>query len=238
MNGIRQVYQKLYSFYGPQNWWPAETPFEVCVGAILTQNTSWKNVERAINNLKNEDVLSPEKILALPTEKLAELIKPSGFYRQKAAYLKNLCRLLVSVGGLGNLKSLPAEEARKLLLNVKGIGRETADSILLYALEKPVFVVDAYTKRLFYRLKLLSSERTPYEQVRRKVEESFKSLPHDEKVNTFNEFHALIVKHCKELCRKSPLCKNCFLKSKCSCVKIGKESRSERRAVDDKPSIP
>ena len=156
MKSITEIYQTILKTYGKQNWWPAETPFEVYVGAVLTQNTNWKNVEKAIENLKRENLITPEAILSCPEEKLQELIKPAGFFRQKARYLKNLCHFVEKNGGIENLKRIEMESLRKELLKVKGIGKETADSILLYGLNKPSFVVDAYTKRLFSRLGIVN----------------------------------------------------------------------------------
>jgi len=215
---LREVYQKLLKSYGEQNWWPAETPFEVCVGALLTQNTAWRNVEKAISNLKRRKLLTPEKILECREELLEELIRPAGFYRQKAKYLKNFCNFIINSGGLENLKRKELETLRGELLKLKGIGKETADSILLYALEKPVFVVDAYTKRLFYRLGILQREKENYEKVREIVEVSFSCEP--DRLKTFKEFHALIVEHCKAACRKKPLCNNCCLWELCRYAKI------------------
>ncbi|TCK03867.1 endonuclease III domain-containing protein [Phorcysia thermohydrogeniphila] len=215
---LREVYQILLESYGEQNWWPAETPFEVCVGVLLTQNTAWRNVEKAISNLKGHKLLTPEGILECQKELLEELIRPAGFYRQKAKYLKNFCSYLVSSGGLENLKRKKLENLRNELLKLKGIGKETADSILLYALEKPVFVVDAYTKRLFYRLGILKTEKENYEKVRRIVEASFSR--ESDKLKIFKEFHALIVEHCKATCRKKPLCNSCCLLKLCRYVKI------------------
>ncbi len=216
--GVKEVYQKLFEAYGNQSWWPAETPFEVCVGAVLTQNTSWSNVEKAIENLKSAGLLSPESILNCSMEILTSKIRPVGFYNQKARYLKNLSKFIVESGGLENLKRRGLLELRQELLSIKGIGRETADSILLYALERPIFVVDAYTKRLFFRLGLTVSDKLDYEEVRELVERAFSGVRG--KTRIFNEFHALIVKHCKEFCKKKPLCKECSLKTLCRYVKI------------------
>jgi endonuclease-3 related protein len=210
---VWKVYQKLLSTYGKQNWWPAETPFEVCVGAILTQNTNWQNVEKAIENLKSHNLLFPEKILSTPLPLLQSLIKPAGFYKQKANYLKNLSLFIVENGGLETLKKENLQTLRKKLLKVKGIGRETADSILLYALNKKIFVIDAYTKRLFYRLGITQKENEPYENLRTLVETEFNR--HNASIEDYKEFHALIVKHCKEICRKTPDCKICNLKTSC-----------------------
>ncbi len=219
--GVEEVYQKLLKFYGNQNWWPAETPFEVCVGAVLTQNTAWSNVEKAIHNLKKANLLYPEEILKCSRNDLAEKIKPAGFHKRKAEYLQNLSRFIVESGGLEFLKSYQPSELRKELLSVKGIGKETADSILLYALGKPVFVVDAYTKRFFARLGLITSEKLNYEEIRKLVESVF--AHRKDKVEVFNELHALIVKHCKTHCRKAAMCSSCFLKQYCRYAKIALE---------------
>jgi len=146
---VKKIYERLLSFYGPQNWWPAETPFEVVVGAILTQNTAWRNVEKAIENLKREGILDPERILKTSDDVLRELIRPAGFYNQKLQRLKRVCKLIVDSGGLEELFKLPLDELRSVLLSVKGIGPETADAIILYAANKPTFVVDRYTHRVF-----------------------------------------------------------------------------------------
>ena len=170
------------------------------------------------SNLKRRKLLTPEKILECRKELLEELIRPAGFYRQKAKYLKNFCNFIINSGGLENLKRKELETLRGELLKLKGIGKETADSILLYALEKPVFVLDAYTKRLFYRLGILQREKENYEKVREIVEVSFSCEP--DRLKTFKEFHALIVEHCKASCRKKPLCNNCCLWELCRYAKI------------------
>ena len=205
------LFRTLLKVYGKQNWWPAQTPFEVCVGAVLTQNTSWKNVESAIENLKKLNLLSPKAIIDVPIDKLRSAIKPAGFFNQKAVYLKNLSRFITENGGFKKLSKYSTRDLRKKLLSVKGIGRETADSILLYAFGKPSFVVDAYTKRLFSRLGFI--EDSSYESVKLLVENSIK--PTDKNVYIYNELHALIVKHCKEHCRKKPICKDCPLRLNC-----------------------
>lgn len=206
------IYDLLLDRYGPRHWWPAESPFEVCVGAILTQNTNWGNVEKAITNLKREGLLSPEALRDLPAEHLAETIRPAGYYNLKSARLKDFVGYLFARYG-GSLERMFAGEWRELreeLLGVRGIGRETADSILLYAGGKPTFVVDAYTKRLFSALGLVNS-RADYETVRALFMDN---LPDD--VRLFNEYHALIVEHCKEHCRKTPRCAGCGLHLLCS----------------------
>lgn len=211
MIDLKIIFEKLAAAYGPLHWWPADSPFEVAIGAILTQNTNWKNVEMAIANLRDEKSLSPQAITDLSQEKLEQLIRPSGFFRQKAERLKLLVEHL-HVRHKGNLEQLltqPLEKARKELLQLKGIGPETADSILLYAGKLPSFVVDAYTRRLFERLGNLKGKES-YEQVRALF---MTQLPTDS--DLFNEYHALIVEHCKCFCRKRPLCAECCLRDIC-----------------------
>ena len=201
------VYKILHKTYGPQKWWPAKTRFEVIVGAILTQNTAWPNVEKAIANLKRTGVLSPEKLKNISLARLARLIRPSGYYNIKAKRLKNFVSFLYSDygGSLDNLSSENKEKLRKELLNVNGIGPETCDSIMLYAFKKKTFVVDAYTKRIFSRHSLIK-EICDYH----KVQEFFmNNLPKSERL--YNEYHALIVRLAKDFCKTKPDCKNCPL---------------------------
>ena len=208
-HNLEAIYAKLYRHFGPQSWWPGETPFEVIVGAILTQNTNWQNVAKAINNLKQAKVLSPKKLYSLPRPRLAQLIRPSGYFNIKAKRLKEFLDFLFKNynGSLKKMFSRPVEDLRKEILSVKGIGPETADSILLYAGGFPVFVVDAYTKRIFSRQKLLS-EDAEYHQ----VQELFtRSLKKD--VQLYNEYHALIVRLGKDFCKKTkPKCEICPIK--------------------------
>lgn len=202
---LHHIYQRLLSHFGARNWWPAETPFEVVIGAILTQNTNWKNVEKAIANLRQAEALTTEVILGLEQETLEQLIRPSGFFRQKAVRLQLFCRYLQKHhdGSLEQLFDQEMPVVRGELLQLKGIGPETADSILLYAGRHLSFVVDAYTNRLFSRLGVLSGTEK-YAAVR----DLFMSrLPPD--LQLYNEFHALIVIHCKDFCRKKPLCNAC-----------------------------
>ena len=202
-----RIYELLLARYGHRHWWPAETPFEVCVGAILTQNTNWGNVEKAIANLKEKGFLTPEGLCAIPVERLAELIRPAGYYNLKSERLKSFIQWLFVrySGSVERMSRTDLRELRVELLKVKGIGPETADSILLYACGKPTFVVDAYTKRLLAGLGLITGEES-YDEVRALFMEN---LPPD--VALFNEFHALIVQHAKERCRKRPLCPGCPL---------------------------
>ncbi len=206
-NRLLDIYYILFDRFGPQHWWPGDSPFEVMVGALLTQNTNWSNVSRAIFNLKKENLLSFDALEALPVEVLAELIRPSGYYNMKAARLKNLLALIRENGGtLESLFNKDTAELRERFLAVNGIGPETADSILLYAAEKPVFVVDAYTHRILVRHGLISEEATYYE-----IQDLFTdTLPKD--VSIYNEYHALLVRLGKEFCKKSkPRCEGCPL---------------------------
>ena len=203
---IGDIYQRLYRSFGPQSWWPGETPFEVIVGAILTQNTNWQNVAKAIDNLKKAKVLTPKKLHSLPLATLARLIRPSGYFNIKAKRLRSFLDFLFKdyQGKLEKMFSRPLDELRGEILSVKGIGPETADSILLYAGGFPVFVVDAYTKRIFSRQKLLS-EDMDYHRVQKIFMENLKK-----DVQLFNEYHALIVRLGKDFCKKTkPKCEVC-----------------------------
>jgi len=205
---LSDFYYTLYEELGPQHWWPAGTPFEVIVGAILTQSTAWTNVETAINNLRRQQLLTPQAIEKVSLPRLAKLVKPSGYFRQKARKLKAFVKFLRTdyAGSLRRMFATPTIELRQRLLAVHGIGPETADSILLYAGNHPVFVVDAYTKRLLTRHGL-AGEKTKYEEMRTLFE---KSLPRE--VQMFNEYHALIVHVGKTWCRpRDPRCTECPL---------------------------
>ena len=206
---LMEIYELLYERYGAQDWWPGESRFEVCVGAILTQNTNWGNVEKAIANLKTADYLSAEKLHRMDTSELARLIRPAGYYNIKAGRLKNFLNWLFDKygGALDRLEGLGADALREELLGVKGIGAETADSIVLYAFEKAVFVVDAYTCRVLGRHGLIE-EGADYEQVRDFFESN---LPAD--IKLFNEYHALLVRVGKEYCRPKARCEGCPLES-------------------------
>ena len=206
---LMEIYDRLYKAYGPRHWWPGETPFEVMVGAILTQNTSWSNVEKAIQKLKGKGILNPEGIHRLEKKELALLIRSSGYYRIKADRLKTFMDFLYEEfdGNLRKMGRRKIEELREKLLGVKGIGPETADSILLYGLKKSVFVVDAYTKRILSRHGLIS-DKASYEEVQKLFMDH---LPHDEKL--FNEYHALFVHLGKMVCRKTPRCEICPIKN-------------------------
>jgi endonuclease III related protein len=206
---LRQYFDALFQAHGEQHWWPARSPFEVIVGAILVQNTSWVNVERAIANLRRAKLLSPSALEKVPRAKLACLIRSSGYFRQKARKLKEFVKFLRKEhrGSIAGMVRSPTEQLREQLLNVHGIGPETADSILLYAGNHPVFVVDAYTRRILRRHRLAHGKE-PYEEIRGLFE---KSLPNDPQL--FNEFHALLVHTGKNFCRsRDPLCSECVLR--------------------------
>lgn len=204
---LLQIYRKLYKEFGPQHWWPARTKFEVIVGAILTQNTNWGNVEKAIHRLKAAGVLSERALRDIPAAKLAALIKPAGYFNVKARRLKNFMRFLFDEYD-GSLKAMGREDGhhlRQKLLTVNGVGPETSDSILLYALDRPVFVVDAYTKRFLYRHNLIE-RKADYHQ----IQELF-TFHFDEDILFFQEYHALIVALGKNYCKPTPLCERCPL---------------------------
>jgi len=205
---LREVYGLLERSFGPQHWWPAQTPFEVTVGAILTQNTAWTNVEKAIANLRSAGQLSLPALSGLPRKRLARLIRPAGYFNVKAVRLQAWTRYLRAKGcktDLRPLKGVPTEKLRHELLEVKGIGPETADSILLYALDRPVFVVDAYTKRVLSRHGLLD-EKASYGETQALFTGALRSSR-----RLFNEYHALLVALGKDYCRPRPKCAECPL---------------------------
>jgi len=208
---LREIYNCLYACYGPQHWWPADNPFEVIVGAILTQSAAWTNVAQAISNLKAANALTPAALHDLSIDRLAHLIYPSGYYNAKALKLKAFADRLHSRynGDLGSLFSLDAATLRRELLSIHGIGEETADSIILYAARRPIFVIDAYTRRIMSRLGLAPAKDS-YEAFQALFAEN---LPKDE--GLFNEYHALLVCHGKGVCRKVPQCPRCCLRSRC-----------------------
>ncbi|MCI5144202.1 MAG: endonuclease III domain-containing protein [Candidatus Electrothrix sp. AR3] len=205
---LEEIYSRLLEHFGPQNWWPGDTPFEIMVGAILTQNTNWGNVEKAIANLQTKGLLSLEAMSALSTEHLAEHIRPAGYYRIKAGRLENLLAMIHQQweGDLEYLLDQPLPVLREQLLGVKGIGPETADSILLYAAEKPIFVVDTYTHRILSRHAIIPEEYDYFQ-----IQEVFMdNLSEDTAL--FNEYHALLVQTGKYFCKKSkPKCTDCPL---------------------------
>ena len=208
-----RVYHKLVAHYGHQDWWPADTEFEVMIGAILTQNTSWSNVEKAVTRLRQARCLSATCIDKKPHAQLAELIRPSGYFNIKAGRLKAYCHWYLQTGGFDALQKLATTELRQQLLRVHGVGPETADDILLYAFHRPVFVIDAYTRRLFSRLGWVSGDEH-YDVLRLELE---KRLGDDSAL--FNEYHALLVMHGKETCRPRPRCSQCTLSRICKHIK-------------------
>lgn len=205
MKELLTIYDTLLQFFGEQGWWPAETPFEVMVGAVLTQNTAWRNVERAIENLKEAGVLTPQGLIGLNETKLAGLIRPAGYYNVKARRLKHLMNFLDEEygGDLERMFTEPLSSLRGKLLAVKGIGPETADSILLYAGGKPIFVVDAYTRRVLFRHGMITKGASYGD-----IQDLFmRGLPLD--VALYKEYHALFVRLAKTFCKTNPLCAEC-----------------------------
>ncbi len=205
-----RVYHDLFAHYGPRHWWPADSPFEVMVGAVLTQNTAWTNVERALARVKGVVALEAAPMAALPVDVLADALRPAGYYNVKARRLQALCRWVVDQGGMGALHGMETRPLRAGLLNVHGVGPETADDMVLYAFGRPVFVIDAYTRRLFARLGFVRNQES-YEGLRARFE---RALPRDPVL--YNEYHALIVEHAKTTCRTRPLCQNCILRPRCA----------------------
>jgi len=206
---LMEMFHLMLGHFGSQHWWPGDSVLEIMVGAILTQNTNWKNVEKAILNLKKGNMMSLEVLNTVTPEELAEKIRPSGYYNIKAGRLKNLINYLFEYYE-GSIKIFLEQETSKMreeLISVKGIGPETADSIILYAAERPVFIIDSYTHRILNRHELFDSQASYYE-----LQEYF---THNLKDDTalFNEFHALIVMVGKEYCRKSPQCNKCPLEN-------------------------
>lgn len=202
------IYERLYRAFGPQGWWPGETPFEVCVGAILTQNTAWANVEKAISNLKAMGVFDPEALLNLDQAELAALIRPAGYFNQKARKIRDFLSWFRETGGFEAMKGTETSTLRESLLSIRGIGPETADSILLYAMGRPVFVVDAYTVRVLARHGVIGPDAN-YHDVQALFQDNLPGKP-----ELFNEFHALFVRLGKTRCRRRvPLCEDCPLET-------------------------
>ena len=203
---LLDLYDRLYRAFGPRHWWPGDSPFEVVVGAILTQNTAWRNVKKAIDNLKATDLLSPHALHHVPVEDLATVIRPVGYYNIKARRLKHFVRFLVqeSAGDLAHLLADDVESCRRRLLSVNGIGPETADSILLYAGNKATFVIDAYTRRILFRHNLIPEE-TPYDELRNFFMDCL-----EPDATMFNEYHALLVHVGHAYClKRNPRCAEC-----------------------------
>jgi endonuclease-3 related protein len=205
---LLKIYDLLNGYFGNLHWWPAEGPFEVMVGAVLTQNTAWTNVEKAIIALKEKNLLTPESIAHIDEETLAGIIRPSGYYHVKAKRLKSLVQFLLEEYS-GNIENMSAEELpllREKLLGIPGVGPETADSILLYACRKPVFISDTYTRRILQRHRLIPDDADGHQ-----IRDLFMThLPHD--VSLFNQFHALFVYTGKSFCRTEPKCDSCPLR--------------------------
>jgi len=206
---FRQVYQRLLKQHGGQKWWPGDSPFEIMVGAILTQNTAWTNVERAIANLKAEGCLDAGRIVSLDHETLAGLLRPSGYFNIKAKRLRAFCEWFLQQGDEHRLEQYETEAMRQALLKVHGIGPETADDIVLYAFNRPVFVIDAYTRRIFSRLGLIDGDEK-YETLRMLFQSKLEA-----DADLYNEYHALIVMHGKAICRTKPDCDHCRLADQC-----------------------
>jgi len=211
---LRDAYGALSSEYGPQGWWPADTDVEVVVGAVLVQNTAWTNVEKVTAVLREHGLLDLDKLAALPEEQLGELIRPAGTFRVKARRLQAVARFVRESGGLEALAEQPTEALRWRLLAVHGVGPETCDAILCYALDRPAFVVDAYARRLYRRLGLIDGGED-YEALRAMTERALGS-----DANTLGEWHALVVEHGKRACRPRPVCGACPLAQRCPRVGV------------------
>ncbi len=211
-HSLIQIYELLFNEYGPQHWWPGDSPFEICVGAILTQSAAWVNVEKAIGNLKTADALNSTALCSITTDKLASLLYSCGYYNAKAKKLKAFVKHLALLydDNLDKLFDQSINDLRKELLSIHGVGDETADSMILYAAKMPIFVIDTYTRRIFTRLGYDAANDSYV---------NFQSLfstnlPHH--VKLFNEYHALLVNHGKEVCKKIPLCGKCCIEVLCS----------------------
>ena len=206
------LYNTLFDHYGNLQWWPSESDDETVIGCILTQNTSWKNVEKAIETMKESGIITLEDVKTLPEDKLKELIRSSGFFNQKSRYLKEISNAIINnYGYIENMKNKNMKEVEDFISGIKGVGNETKESIMLYALDYPVFVVDAYTFRFlerYYGIKLTRKE------VREIAEKEF------HEVNTLKNFHGMLVNLGKDFCRKKPICSSCFLRNSCKTGKI------------------
>lgn len=204
-----RAHAALLEQHGPQRWWPAEGRFEIMVGSILTQNTAWRNVEKAVANLKAADMLCADAIAQAEPEVLAQLIRPSGYFNVKARRLGCFCAWYVRAGKYQKLRYWPTQRLREALLGVHGVGHETADDILLYAFHRPVFVIDAYTRRIFSRLGTIRGDEA-YDELRGVFEHQLVRRP-----AVYAEFHALVVRHGHEICRPAPKCGDCRLNTLC-----------------------
>ncbi len=205
MMDLSKLYDELLDDFGPQDWWPAESSFEMMIGAILTQNVSWKNVETAIACLRSENILDPESILETDDKSLEQMIRPSGFYKQKTQRIKRLAAAVLDVGDVESF--LERDDLRERLLDINGIGPETADSIVLYAAHMPHFVVDAYTMRILKRIYAVEGD---YEYIKKQFHLSL-----EEDVELYQEFHALLVNLGKNYCKVKPVCEECPVSNYC-----------------------
>lgn len=201
--GLAAFLEHTRAAYGDPQWWPADSAFEVMIGAILTQNTAWTNVEKAIGNLREQGLIDAIPMIEAPAAELATAIRPSGYYNVKTQRLRNLCIAYLEEGGFEGMAALPTETLRERLLRIQGVGRETADDILLYAFHRPIFVVDTYTRRIFSRIGWIEGNEA-YDRVREDVEACLGDDP-----QVYNELHALIVMLGKEACRPNPQCPSC-----------------------------
>ena len=206
---LESLYEVLHRTYGAQAWWPADTAFEIMVGAILTQRTSWRNVELALANLRAGGLLDPGAMRGAASGVLLRAVRPAGFYRQKAARLRALSAWLEHRGGIAGVATLSDAALREELLAINGIGPETADAISLYAFRRPFFVIDSYTRRLFTRIGMIDGSE-PYEVLRESLESTLAGT-----AVSYGEYHALIVTHGKERCRVEPRCESCALRPRC-----------------------
>ncbi len=225
---ILRIFHKLYQHYGPQNWWPADNPLEIIIGALLVQGTNWKNAEKAIRKLEKSGLLNVQCLANLDEEDLANILRPAGFHRIKARRIKNfISKLLDDFNGeLKKLFELDTKDLRRWLLEIKGIGKETADNIILYAANKLIFPIDKFTIRILSRLGFKVTNE--YDDIQKLIEEE---IPNDLRV--YKELRALFVKHAKEHCRKSPLCDNCPLSSDCSYLKHHLKNIARRKMKKD-----
>ncbi|NLN91928.1 MAG: endonuclease III domain-containing protein [Candidatus Hydrogenedens sp.] len=204
---LREIFDSMQKHFGLTHWWPGDSPFEIALGAILTQNTAWTNVEKALNNVKTKDWLNPRALTEAPQEEVEQVLRPSGYFRQKTERVRLFCNHLLEHydGSMEKMAQRPFPKLREELLFLKGIGPETADDILLYACDKEVFVIDAYTRRIFSRCGLVS-EKIAYHPLQTLIEDNFKKDLKD-----YQEFHGLIVWTAKDFCKKNPACEGCPL---------------------------
>ena len=220
---VRTIFHRLAAAYGPQDWWPARDPFEMMAGALLTQRTSWRNAERSIASLRRAGALSPEVLAVLPPPALEALVRPAGTFRVKAARLRVLAQWYIDVGGRESLMQRPTRELRAELLGLPGIGPETADDILVYVFARPVFVVDAYARRILSRYGATQKDE-PYEQLSVAVAGAL-----GREAAVLGELHALLVEHGKRHCRATPRCTGCPLETRCRTAAFRPKSGADAR---------